>query len=288
MTATVLLTRAAQQTEPMKSQLENIGFKVYVQPVIEILPPDSWDEVDDVIFDYSWCFAASALVFTSSNGVKFFFDRVKEECDGIPFDLYMSDFAAVGPDTNETLKSYIKRDADMIPAETFNAEGLLEEFKRRLNKTGYKNYKDNPEGRGRVPLIMIIRGSRSKDVLKKGLTELGAKVKELTVYQSVDVKEVEPEIAAMMSEGKIDWTTAMSPAAAKSLIRLFGNDLHKTKIVSISPAVSQVLIENGYQPALTAKQSSVEGIIEALSAALISGHCRIKRVFTRIRRFFKC
>jgi len=115
MTATVLLTRAAHQAEPMKSQLENIGFKVYVQPVIEILPPDSWDEVDDVIFDYSWCFAASALVFTSSNGVKFFFDRVKEECDGIPFDLYMSDFAAVGPDTNETLKHYIGRNADMIP-----------------------------------------------------------------------------------------------------------------------------------------------------------------------------
>ena len=45
----VLITRPEGQADKLKNLLEEQGAQVEIQPAIAILPPDSWDELDDVV-----------------------------------------------------------------------------------------------------------------------------------------------------------------------------------------------------------------------------------------------
>src|SRR4030095_2069951 len=72
---TVLLTRPRAQSEAITRQLEALGAAVLHCPTIDIIPPSSWSALDAAIAsiqDYDW------IVFTSANGVSFFFRRLVE------------------------------------------------------------------------------------------------------------------------------------------------------------------------------------------------------------------
>src|SRR5439155_5619742 len=69
----VLVTRPAHQAAVLREPLEELGAEVVVQPAIEIGPPADWRPVDAAIANldhFDW------LVFSSSNGVQYFLDRL--------------------------------------------------------------------------------------------------------------------------------------------------------------------------------------------------------------------
>src|SRR4051812_8589992 len=70
---TVLITRPEHQSDDLAARLQNLGANVLRQPAIEIGPPTDWTPVDRAIGrqpDFDW------LVFSSSNGVEYFFGRL--------------------------------------------------------------------------------------------------------------------------------------------------------------------------------------------------------------------
>ena len=91
-----------------------------------------------------------------------------------------------------------------------------------------------------------MRASRGREVLADELTAAGAIVEQIVAYSSIDVAAPSPEIAAAMSAGRIDWVTVTSSAIARSLAAMFGANLARTKLASISPVTSQTLRELGY------------------------------------------
>ena len=93
-----------------------------------------------------------------------------------------------------------------------------------------------------------IRASRGREILAEELTKAGGNVEQVVVYESVDVEQPIAEIAARMAAGQIHWTTVTSSAIARSLVRMFGESLHKTKLVSISPITSATLHELDMSP----------------------------------------
>src|SRR5205085_9526865 len=69
----IVVTRAREQASELKRLLEDAGAHVVQFPTIEIVPPPSWESLDhviDALAEYQW------LIFTSANGVKFFFERL--------------------------------------------------------------------------------------------------------------------------------------------------------------------------------------------------------------------
>jgi uroporphyrinogen III methyltransferase/synthase len=118
---------------------------------------------------------------------------------------------------------------------------------------------------------LLVRASRGREVLAEELTKAGAMVEQVVVYESVDVETPDPEIAAKMAAGRIDWTTVTSSAIAGSLARMFGQALRKTKLVSISPVTSQKLLELGYEPVAEAKEYTMAGVIAAIQRYVNDG-----------------
>ena len=239
---TVLVTRPEQQATDMTNRLRNLGAEVLVQPAITIDPPSDWSQVDAAIgrlgdFD--------AIVFSSRNGVSFFFHRLKE----LGYDaraLGGIQTAAIGPHTALALKEHSVR-TDFSPDE-YRAEALAERLAQ--------------DARGKR--FLLIRASRGREILSEQLRAAGGEVEQVVVYQSHDVQQVRPEIAEAMAAGRVDWTTATSSAIARSLLQLFGDDLHQTKLAAISPLTASVLCDAGLQPAAVAAQYTAEGVVDAL------------------------
>jgi uroporphyrinogen III methyltransferase/synthase len=241
----IVVTRPRQQNASLAERLTDLGAEVLVQPAIEIGPPPDWTPVDqalDRLDHYQW------VVFSSANGVQFFLDRL-EQCHGDVRRLGRAKLAAIGPGTAEELAKYRLR-ADLVPSE-YRAEALADALVSRAS--GEK--------------FLLIRASRGREVLAEQLVAAGKQVEQVVVYQSTDVQRPEPDVAVALTAGKIDWITVTSSAIAQSLVRLFGEDLRRTRLASISPVTSGTLLGLGFPPAAEATRYTMEGLVDAILAA---------------------
>jgi uroporphyrinogen III methyltransferase / synthase len=242
---TVLVTRPEQQSEELEKQLRDLGANVLCQPAIEISNPGDWSAVDAAIHrmsEYSW------LVFSSANGVHALLGRV--QALGLDMRCFgNTKLAAIGPATAEALAEYSLR-ADMHPAE-YRAEVLAEEL--------------SPQVGGKR--ILLARASRGREVLAEMLRAAGAQVEQVVVYVSHDVASPIDDVRLALVNGKVDWVTVTSSAIARSLVHLFGDHLHKSRIAAISPLTGEVLTELGYAPAAVADVYTTSGLISAILAA---------------------
>src|SRR6185369_4069735 len=224
---TVLVTRPEHQSDDLAARLRNLGANVLRQPAIEIGPPSDWSRVDTVIdriAEFDW------LVFSSANGVEYFLGRLIERGYDMRH-LGGIRLAAIGPATVATLAQYYLK--TYVQPETYRAEALAEMLA--------------PEVRGKR--VLLARASRGREILAEMLAAAGATVDQVVVYESRDIASPDLSIAEILADGKVDYITVTSSAIARSLVNLFGDALHKTRLAAISPLTASVLAEHGFPPA---------------------------------------
>ncbi|MBP3558039.1 MAG: uroporphyrinogen-III synthase [Thermoguttaceae bacterium] len=248
----VLVTRPREQTNELRSLLEERGAAVLVQPSIEILPPETWDDVDAALpkverRDFDW------ILFSSSNGVRFFLERVAPERRARFFADAQVSVAAVGPGTAAALNEFGVAVA-LVPTKEFNAEGLVAALRAAEPSLDGKRF-------------LSVRASRGRDVLSNELTRLGAVVREVVAYRSVDVEEPDAEIVAALRSNLIDFGTVASSATAKALARLFGDAFSQTRWVALSPLTADALRSVGVEPAAVAEEATLKSLVDAVVAA---------------------
>jgi uroporphyrinogen III methyltransferase / synthase len=242
----ILLTRPIERTDALWQPLTELGAECLVQPAIEVSQPKDWGPVDAALRrlnEFDW------LVFSSVNGVQHLLDRLLAT-GGDLRRLAGVKLAAIGPGTAEELTKYHLR-VDDQPTEVYRAEALAELLAK--------------DARGKK--FLLARASRGREVLAETLVAAGAVVEQIVVYLSTDVPAADAEIAAALKDGQIDWTTVTSSAIARSLVKMLGEDLRKTKIVSISPITSATLRELGFEPAAEAPVYTMGGVVDAIAAA---------------------
>ena len=135
----IIITRELQEQNPLSEILELNGAEIVLLPTIAMHPPDSYQSLDEAIAQlqqFQW------VIFTSTNGVRFFMDRLLGSGRG-----YKSPqrhlIAAIGSGTARTLNSYYIQ-ADLVPDE-FSAEGVVSAFTQQ-NISGVKSaYPQSPE-----------------------------------------------------------------------------------------------------------------------------------------------
>ena len=238
----VLVTRPREQADALFEPLNALGAEVLVQPAIRISDPPDWAPVDAALREldrFDW------LVFFSSNGVRFLLDRLCSTLGDLRR-LGSVKLAAIGPGTEGELARYHLR-ADLVPGE-YRAEDLAAAL--------------SAEARGRR--FLLARASRGREVLAEQLTAAGAAVRQVVVYSSTDVEEPDPAVREALLSGRIDWITVTSSSIARSLVGLFGEELRRSRLASISPVTSEVLRQAGFAPAVEASVYTMPGLVEAI------------------------
>jgi len=241
--ARILVTRPGEQAESLAELLLELGAEVRCQPAIEISDPADWGPVDHAlqhVEQYQW------LVFSSPNGVSYLLNRLEEK-HGDLRKLGGIRLAAMGPGTAEELRRYRLR-ADVVP-DQYRAEALAEVLAHGARGLRF----------------LLARACRGREVLAERLAAAGAEVEQVVVYRSTDVEKADPGAAAALAAGQIDWITVTSSAIARSLARLFGEDLRRAKLASISPITSEVIRRLGFEPAVEARESTMEGVARAMA-----------------------
>ena len=243
----VLVARPLSQAAGVVSRLIDLGAQPILVPTIEILPPVDWQEVDRVLArvqDFDW------IIFTSMNGVRFFFNRLWDT-GGDLRRLARAKLAAIGEGTAEALAAFQLR-ADLVP-DSYRAEALAEALK--------------PHVAGKR--VLWARASRGRDVIPTELRGAGAHFEEVIVYRNLDVEGVDPQVIAAAESGEVDWICLSSSSIARGLYRLLPqsarDQLGKSiRIVSISPVTTAAALELGMPVHAEATTYTWDGILAAI------------------------
>ncbi|WP_165245459.1 uroporphyrinogen-III C-methyltransferase [Paludisphaera soli] len=248
----LVVARPREDAEASAVALEAMGAEVLVAPTVEILPPDDFGPLDaaiDRIGEYDW------LVFTSSNGVRGFLDRLLARGRDLRA-LGGVRLAAIGPSTAEALGRYHLR-ADLIPP-SFRSESLAEALKEAA--AGKR--------------ILLARADRGRTVLQD---ELGAtaEVHQVAVYRNADVAALPPVVLDRLERGEVDWIALTSPAIVARLHALLSPEGRgrlgaAVKIATISPITTAAATALGWAVAVEAPVHTWDGLVEALVAHVAS------------------
>ena len=239
----ILNTRARLQASKLTSKLENLGAEVIEFPTIKITAPtDNFAKLDAAIktlSSYDW------IIFTSTNGVEKFFERLKT------FKLDVRTFAtakvaAIGSSTAAKLESY-GIIADLIPKE-FRAESLIDSLKNFSPKN-----------------ILIVRAEIARDILPDELKKFGADVTVVPAYKTISAVENAAEIKSLLDAEQIDFVTFTSSSTVENFVKALGAEiLSKTKTAVIGPITAQTLKKFGVDADIIASEFTIDGLVDVL------------------------
>ncbi len=245
----VVVTRSRKQAGELNRILLRRGAEVIDLPLIEIRPqfdPNAAAEVFAEIYQYDW------LVFTSSNGVRYFFELFFGEFEDIR-SLGLIRVAALGKATAREI-SKLRLKVDLI-ARDASAESLAQSLMEEQTLDNLK--------------ILVITGNLNRDNLVRKLDEARSIVDTFQVYETLNTDLTNLPAAASFREKGADGVIFTSSSAVRSFtgqaaaLRLSANAVRPVTC-SIGPVTSETMRKLGIPVDLESKERSLEGILEAL------------------------
>jgi len=241
----VLVTRTAAQAGIFSVLLESHGAAAVSCPVIEIVPPASYRELDEAIAGLA---DTDVLILTSTNAVEAFFHRLTTLNRDVRA-LHGVEVAVVGPKTAECLKLHgLQPD---IMADDFRAEGVIE----KLRESGVSGKR-----------VLYPRAELARDLIPRELTADGAEVLSPVVYCSRAPHN--EGIRVLLEEGQIDAITFTSSSTVDNFVSMVGDEVQKLvkgiPLFSIGPLTSETMVKHQLAIAAEAKPSTLEGLVAAM------------------------
>ncbi|MFS0861748.1 uroporphyrinogen-III synthase [Fredinandcohnia sp. 179-A 10B2 NHS] len=193
----VLVTRSKTQAAEFSEKISAAGGIPIELPLLAFEKPENEQMILETIKTldtYDW------LVFTSKNGVDYFFEfyhLVNREIKGLP------KIAVVGTKTKKALEQYGVT-PDLVPAE-FIAEGLYESLEPYVT-VGVR--------------FLLARGNLSRPYLVEKLSESGAKVTDLIVYETVENDNDKTRLIQLLKNKEIDIVTFTSPSTVSQFYKI--------------------------------------------------------------------
>lgn len=246
----VLVTRARSQASELSERIEALGGEAVEFPVIRITPPARQDLLDAALHrleDYDW------VVFTSVNGVKHFFRRLRE----LKLDIRRmakAKVAAIGPQTAEALLDKGLQ-VEILPGE-YRAEALAEAMVPRV-QAGEK--------------VLLPRADIARKVLARELERHGLKVTEVDAYDTRVGTEDAEEVARMLEEGAIHVITFTSSSTVRNFVEAirtvrenWNSLLETVQIACIGPITARTAEGLGLRVDAVAKEYTIDGLVETL------------------------
>lgn len=248
----VLVTRTREQASDLVNQLQEAGATCLEYATINIVPPESFDILDQEINrikQYQW------LLFTSINTVSFFFARL--------FDLGLDVRALQGPRigvvgkaTAEALAAYgIK--ADHIP-EKFTGDGLADSLVR-LGVEGDR--------------ILLPRAAEARETLPDTLRAAGAAVTVVPVYRNVVPSDRKEGLRQVLQDKKVDVVTFTSSSTVTNFVKMLEvkgvqelqTMLTGVKVAAIGPITADTARQHGLEVHIQPQTFTIPAMVNAIN-----------------------
>ena len=235
--------------------LEDLGAEIISFPTIEIVPPESYDTLDQAIASvesYDW------LIFTSRNGVKYFFKRFFEKDSDIR-DLKGIKICAIGTKTAAEVNTYgIK--VDLVPDE-FRAEGLVELFEKFQGS----------KGKGLKGLRFLLpRAEKAREIFPEKVRELGGEIDVPVAYRTIKPEFHGKRLRRFLREGRISIATFTSAATFNNFREIMGTDaeefLRGLVIAVIGPVTAKAVEKAGLHVDIMPKEATIEAMVKEIIA----------------------
>lgn len=241
----VLITRAGDQATALTTALREIGIDPVAVPTIEIVPPDSFVELDRAIAEIG---QVDYLILTSVNAVNAFFDRLAVQGRS-PRDLSAIRTVAVGPKSAEALAER-GITADLIPQD-YCAEGVVALLK------------------GLVPgkRLLYPKAALARDLIPTELTAVGAQVIAPVAYASAPPADAAAKLQQALTGG-LDLLTFTASSTVQNFVDLLDTGAltlaRQIPVASIGPLTSATARELGFSVVIEPDDSTIEALIAAI------------------------
>jgi uroporphyrinogen III methyltransferase/synthase len=242
----VLVTRPLVEAQSLSNQLRALGATAIELPTIEIVPPESYDQMDRAIRSlgsYDW------VIFTSVHGVGYFIDRMSAL--SVPVEtLNKVHVAAIGPATASALEQSGKT-ADFVPSEYLSeliVPGLGDLHGKR---------------------VLLPRAGIASKRLPALLRKRGAVVDEVIAYRTVIPRDLTRQRLKSVLSGGVDFAAFTSPSTIRSLATVVSDhelqrSLESVKIACIGPVTADAVKELGLRVEVVARNHTIGALVEAI------------------------
>ncbi len=245
----IVITRAREQAGELREKLAALGATVLELPLIEIVSAvdeETGNEIFGEIASYQW------MVFTSPNGVRFFFSEFFRRFRDIRA-LGGARLAAIGPGTAAELNAF-RLDVDVMPKEHVG-EALVEALAAFETMENLK--------------VLVVTGDRNRDVVVKGLSEQQAIVDQLPVYSTEDVAAGGSDVAADFRQLGADAILFASGSAVESFVKQASTlaprpGAKRPLAGSLGPVTSDVMRRVGMPVDFEATAATMDGLVAAV------------------------
>jgi len=245
----ILITRPENQAKDFIELLKVQGAEPISFPTIRIISPRDWIKVDKAIDNLN---TYDVLIFTSVNGVKFFFQRLKKKGKNIG-SLKELKMVAIGPKTAAAIERR-HLPVDIVP-QKFQAESVVEALeKKRI--TGKQ--------------FLLPRAEKARDVLPKEITKRGGHIDVVTVYRTSMGKGNIHEVKELFRKRLIHVITFTSSSTVKNFVELLAEKniskmIKGAVVASIGPITADTAASLGVRTDIMPKNYTIPGLVKAIS-----------------------
>ena len=259
------------------SSLDDLGAEIVEFPTVEIVPPEDYGEIDraiDHIEGYHW------LIFTSRNGVKYFFKRFFAKNRDIR-DLQGIRICAIGTRTSHEVKNFGLK-VDLVP-EAFRAEGLVHAFvsfyDRQPVHHGRESGADTPASEVQhIPGDDTLRGVKfllpraavARDVFPDAVRSLGGEIDVPIAYRAVRPESHGKRMKRFLREGRISIATFTSAATFDNFLQIMGDDamdlLKGVTIAVIGPVTAKAVEKAGLHVEIMPSEATIRAMVREIIA----------------------
>jgi uroporphyrinogen-III synthase len=238
---TVVVTRPAEQADPLARELERRGARVLLAPTIKLVPARSAAlrrALQDLAAGrFAW------VTLTSATTVDVLRRRLTSG------DEVRAKVAAIGDGTASAFRRWTGRDPDLRPS-TFTTAALARAF---------------PRGSGRV---LCARADIAPEGLEGALARKGWDPVRVDAYRTVFARSLPREARDALRRGDVDAVTFTSASTVRGFVQALGAARGTPKVVCIGPVTSAAARRAGLRPAAVAQPYTVEGLVAAVERAL--------------------
>jgi uroporphyrinogen-III synthase len=241
----VVVTRAPEQAQQLKDELERQGAEVLALPTVSFSAAENPEDLDAALRamdSFDW------IVFTSQNAVRYVCERMNQ----LGVQRGRAQVAAVGLATAGTAKeagfvvTYI--------AKNQGGEALASEL---TTKVAGKS-------------VLLPRSDRAGNALPAMLSAAGAKLTDAVAYRTLTPAEINPEALARVKAGDVDVIVFASPSSFHNLcdaipVAEMKQMSAKVNFAAIGPTTSRALLDLGMRVAIQSSHASAVSLADAIA-----------------------